>query len=67
MVTLIAHHGCELRWGHHKARKAPSDLAVAPQAQQADYGGWAAAVNEALGFPMGGEAGVKFHKVKSCK
>jgi hypothetical protein len=61
LVTRIAHHGCELRWGHHKARKAPSYLAVAPQAQQADHGGGAAAVYEPFGFPMSGETGVKFH------
>jgi hypothetical protein len=45
-----------------EAAPPPLNLAIAPQAQQADYGTMAAAGNELFGFPMGGEAGVEFHQ-----
>ena len=67
MVALVAHHGCQFSRGDGEAAPPPLNLAIAPQAQEADYGTMAAAGNEPLGFPMGGEAWVEFHNPTPTK
>jgi hypothetical protein len=43
VVALVAHHGCQLGRVDGKAAPPPLDLAIAPEAQEADYGAMAAA------------------------